>query len=210
LMLATLLLSNLVEEKSNKVIEVLAAAVPLDAVFLGKLIAMLGTSFVGIIFWGILGTAGVLYFQGMTAIPVTPALGWPLYCILLAIYFTMNYMLLGSIFLAVGGQASNVREVQTLSMPITFAQLMIFALASVVVGNNGGLLTWLAAIFPLSSPLAMVGFGAQSTALWPHLLAITWQALWVWVFIKVGAKLFRKTVLQSGPSLFANFRAKRT
>ena len=43
LMLATLLLSDLVEEKSNKVIEVLAAAVPLDAVFLGKLIAMLGS-----------------------------------------------------------------------------------------------------------------------------------------------------------------------
>ena len=44
MLLATLLLSNLAEEKPNKVIEVLAAAVPLDAVFLGKLIAMLGIS----------------------------------------------------------------------------------------------------------------------------------------------------------------------
>ena len=52
LLLATLLLSTLVEEKTNKVIEVLAAAVPLDAIFLGKLIAMLGISLVGLALWG--------------------------------------------------------------------------------------------------------------------------------------------------------------
>ena len=51
-LLATLLLSNLAEEKTSKVIEILAAAVPLDAVFLGKLIAMLGISFVGLAVWG--------------------------------------------------------------------------------------------------------------------------------------------------------------
>ena len=58
LLLAGMLLSNLVEEKSNKVIEVLAAAVPLDAVFLGKLIAMLGVSLVGILIWGAIAAAG--------------------------------------------------------------------------------------------------------------------------------------------------------
>ena len=51
MLLATLLLSTLVEEKTNKIIEVLAAAVPLDAVFLGKLLAMLGISLVGLLLW---------------------------------------------------------------------------------------------------------------------------------------------------------------
>ena len=39
-----MLLSQLIEEKSNKIIEVLAAAVPIDAIFLGKLFAMLAAS----------------------------------------------------------------------------------------------------------------------------------------------------------------------
>lgn len=203
LMLATMLLSNMVEEKSNKVIEVLAAAVPLDAIFFGKLLAMLGASMVGIVFWGILAGVGLLFLQGLTSITVAPAVGWPLYCLMIMIYFAANYMLLGAVFLGIGAQASNVREVQTLSMPITFGQLAIFAFASAAVGDNGGLITWLAAIFPLSSPLAMIGFGAQSALLWPHLLAIIWQALWVWIFIKIGARLFRKTVLKSGPAGFA-------
>ncbi len=39
MLLASMVLSNLVEEKGNKIIEILAAAVPMDAVFMGKLFA---------------------------------------------------------------------------------------------------------------------------------------------------------------------------
>ena len=57
MLLAGMVLSNLVEEEANKIIEVLAAAIPMDAVFMGKLFAMLGVSFVGIAVWG--AAAGV-------------------------------------------------------------------------------------------------------------------------------------------------------
>src|SRR4030095_16305244 len=59
LLLAGMLLSQLSEEKSNKVIEVLAAAVPVDAIFLGKLFAMLATSLTGIAVWASLGAATI-------------------------------------------------------------------------------------------------------------------------------------------------------
>ena len=58
MLLAGMVMSNLVEEKANKIIEVLAAAIPMDAVFLGKLVAMLAVSMVGIAVWG--GIAGVV------------------------------------------------------------------------------------------------------------------------------------------------------
>ena len=41
----------------------------------------------------------------------------------------MSYLLLGAIFLGIGAHASSAREVQTLSMPVTMAQVVIFALA---------------------------------------------------------------------------------
>ncbi|OYZ41571.1 MAG: ABC transporter permease, partial [Novosphingobium sp. 16-62-11] len=46
MLLAGMVLSNLVEEKGNKIIEVLAAAIPMDAMFMGKLFAMLAVSLV--------------------------------------------------------------------------------------------------------------------------------------------------------------------
>lgn len=216
IMLATLSLSTLVEEKSNKIIEVLAAAVPLDAVFLGKLLAMLGISLVGLSLWG--GTAGLLYtFSGLLSdwanLPqVSPAIGWPAWIALLLLYYAANYMVLGSLFLGIGGQASTIREIQTISMPVVLLQLMVLLLAMNAVGSEHGALALAAYIFPLSSPLAMVAYGAQNDALWPHLLALAWQALWIVIIIRASARLFRLTVMKSssGGSFFGLRRKRRT
>ena len=205
LLLATMLLSNLIEEKSNKVIEVLAAAVPLDSVFFGKLLAMLGVSLVGIALWGgMFGLAAAfsvnLLPEGYELPPISPAIGWPIYAILLPVYYTMNYMLLGGLFMGIGGQANSVREMQSLNMPVTFLQMGVLVLSMTVIGNNGGIFPWAAYIFPFSSPLAMIAEAGQSDQLWPHLLAIPWQALWVFLTVRISSALFRKTVMKSGGS----------
>ena len=198
LLLAGMLLSNLVEEKSNKIIEILAAAVPVDAIFFGKLVAMLGVAFTGIAFWTALATMTLVAVLPPDLPFPTPAVGWPAFALLAIVYYITNYFLLGAAFLGIGGQANSPREVQTLSLPISMLQLAVFALASAAVTNLAGPVGIVAAVFPLSSPLAMISYGAQRTELWPHLLAIAWQALWVWLIIRLGAARFRATVLKSG------------
>ncbi len=202
-LLATLLLSNLAEEKSNKVIEVLAAAIPLDAVFLGKLIAMLGISLVGLMLWGGMFAFAYAFIQvlqdWMTLPDAGPAVGWPVFILLVLIYYAANYMLLGALFLGIGGQASNIREIQTLSMPVTMLQVFVFLLALAAIGSEGGAMMWTAYILPFSSPLAMVAHAAQKGELWPHLLALVWQALWIVIIIRASSRLFRTTVLKSAP-----------
>lgn len=200
LLLSTMLLSQLIEEKSNKIIEVIAAAVPIESLFVGKLFAMLAASVIGIVVWT---SAGALLIASLTQgglanLPV-PALGWPTFLALVVVYFAMNYLLLGAVFLTIGAQASTVREVQTLSMPVTFAQVVIFGFAATAVGSPDSPMGLTAAIFPLSSPLVMIARAAEQPNLWPHLVAILWQVLWVALILRLGAKLFRKTVMKSGP-----------
>lgn len=205
LMLATMSLSTLVEEKSNKIIEVLAASIPLDSIFVGKLLAMLGISLVGLVLWGAMLAGGLTIFYQLvsswiTLPSVTPAVGWFVFIPLILLYYTTNFMLLAALFLGIGAQASNIREIQTISMPVVLAQLMFLLLAMNTVGGQGGAMTWFAYIFPLSSPLAMIAMGAQSGVLWPHLLALAWQALWVVIIVRLSSRLFRRTVFQSGSS----------
>ena len=205
--LAGMVLSNLVEEKANKVIEILAASIPMDAVFLGKLFAMLAVSFVGIAVWALVigGFMGVSGFQALSGgaldfhnLPL-PAVGWPLFIPLGILYFAMCYLLVGSVLLAVGSLATTVREVQTLSMPVTMLQLPLFFLAALALANPNGWLGWAAAVFPFSSPYAMVARAAMEPTLWPHAVALAWQALCVAISIRLGAALFRKRVMHSGP-----------
>ena len=200
MLLSGMLLSQLIEEKSNKIIEVIAAAVPIDALFLGKLFAMLAASLLGIIVWFGAGAllVGTLATGGLGTLP-PPAVGWPAFLLLAVAYFAMNYLLLGGLFLTIGAQAATPREVQILSMPVTFAQVLVFGFASTAVGAPDANLGLAAAIFPWSSPLAMLARAAEQPALWPHLAALAWQALWVAVILNMGARLFRKLVLKSGP-----------
>ena len=200
MLLAGMVLSNLVEEKANKIIEVLAASIPMDALFLGKLFAMLAVSLVGIAVWG--SVYGVLMVAGMKSMPLlaTPAVGWPLFLVLGFFYFAMAYLLLGSLFLSIGGMATTVREVQTLSMPVTMMQLMVFFFASYALARPGTWIETASQVFPVSSPFAMLAQAAQSPVLWPHVAALVWQAVWVGVIIRVGAHLFRRTVMKSGPA----------
>ncbi len=213
MMLAGMVLSNLVEEKANKIIEILAAALPMDAVFLGKLFAMLAISLVGISVW--FSLAGLFYYLGgdvggyravVDNMP-EPGVGWPLFAFLFVVNFSMGYLLIGSIFLTIGALASTVREVQTLSMPVTMMQLFIFIFASFALVGASIWVELATIAFPLSSPFAMTARAAQSELLWPHLAAFLYQAIWVLIFIRFGAKLFRSRVMKSGSGGGANKRS---
>ena len=201
ILLAGMLLSQLIEEKSNKAIEVIAAAVPIESIFIGKLFAMLAMAWLGIIVWTFAGAAAIAYYLpgGLGALP-SPAVGWPMYIGLGIVYFSMSYLLIGSLFLGIGAQASTVREVQTLSMPVTMAQMAIFALASLGVGHPDSASAIAGMAFPLSSPFAMFGRAAELPALMPHLVALVWQILWVALILRLAARLFRRSVLKSGPA----------
>ena len=200
LFLASQVVGTMAEERNNKVIEVLAAAVPLESVFLGKLLGMFGVAILFVCFWGtIIAKLGSLLPPELaSALAIQAAVGMPTFVALFVTYFTMAYLLLGSAFLVVGAQASTPREIQMLALPISVLQMGMLALALAGTARPGSWIATLAEMFPLSSPFAMAGRAATSAEVWPHIAAIAWQLLWVTIFITLGARLFRRGVLQSG------------
>ncbi|UUR07133.1 ABC transporter permease [Sphingomonas glaciei] len=201
LLLSGMLLSQLIEEKSNKVIEVLAAAVPVESIFIGKLFAMLAMSLTGIAVWMTVAISFLLLFApGLFAVLPVPAIGWPLFLLLGALYYGMSYLLIGAAFLGIGAQASTAREVQTLSMPVTMGQVGLLLLANFAISDPHGSAGIAAAAFPLSSPFAMMARAALDGSVLPHVAALLWQGLWVALMLKLVAAWFRRSVLNSsGP-----------
>jgi len=192
---------TMAEERSNKVIEILAAAVPLESVFFGKLIGMFGAAVLFVLFWAtiIINATRLLPPEIAGSFPsLVAAIGAPTYALLFIAYFTMSYMLLGAMFLSIGALTSTQRELQMLSLPITIFQMMMFGLALGAATRPGSWIETAAQVFPFSSPFAMIGLAGSAPAIWPHLLALGWQALWVAIIITVGARVFRRGVLKSG------------
>ncbi|MDR6833390.1 MULTISPECIES: ABC transporter permease [unclassified Sphingopyxis] len=214
LLLAGQTVSSLAEEKGNKVIEILAAAVPLESVFLGKLLGFLGVAVLFIAFWMAMALAGGLIAatqldpaalataqsasKATAALGATPATGWPFFLGIGFVYFILSFLLLGAVFLGVGAQAATVREIQMLSLPITIFQVGMFSLSTAAASAPGSSLSTIAQIFPFSSPLAMAARAATDDSKSVHLLALGWQAIWVALVIFISVRLFRAGVLSSG------------
>jgi ABC-2 type transport system permease protein len=221
LLLAGQTVSSLAEEKSNKVIEILAAAAPLEAVFIGKLLGFLGVALLFISFWVGLGAVAALIAAGTMsggaasagdaaalALQTAPATGWGFFLAVGFAYFIMAFLLLGAIFLGVGSQAATVREIQMLSLPITIFQVGMFGFASAASSTPGSPLARMAEVFPFSSPFAMAARAATDPDRAIHFAALGWQLLWVAAVVWLAARLFRSGVL-SGRSSWTFWKSAR-
>ena len=200
-LLAGVLLSNMVEEKSNKVIEVLAAAIPVPAIFAGKLVAMLAISLVGVGLWSAIigGGAALLLANVPAGVLPTPAVGWPVMIALGGVYFTTAFLIYGALYLGIGSLCSSIREVQSLSMPVTIGQTIIFIAVLGAVDQPDGALAIFMSVFPLSSSYMMAARAALEPGLTLHALAVVWQLGFAGLAIWFSSRLFRAGVLQSGP-----------
>ena len=101
------------------------------------------------------------------------------------------------------------RSIQMLSLPITIFQVSMFGMSAAAAGAPGSTIAHVAEIFPFSSPFAMAARGATDPAIWPHLLALGWQAMWVGITIWISVRLFRIGVLKSGSGWRGLFRRKQ-
>lgn len=209
MLLAGMVLSNLVEEKSNKIIEILAASIPMESVFVGKLFAMLGMALVGIVVWASLGFIAVQIWQPTLPTFPVPAVGWPIFITLGVVYFTLAYLMLGALFLGIGAMAATVREVQTISMPVTMVQIINFFFAAYSITKIDQPIEQFACIFPFSSPFAMLGRAAQEPTLWHHGVAIVGQIAFAILLLKLGVVLFKRNVMKSGSGGKAKAVSKR-
>lgn len=201
LLLSGMMLSGLVEERSTKTLDVLAAALPIQVIFYGKLMAVLLLALTGTGVW-ILGALAyatpILASLGVAE----PATGWPVFASLGLLYALSAVLLFGAIYLAVGAYASTNRELQSVAMPLTVFQILCFALAMNGHMTNQHSIQYAAAIIPWSSPFYMLGKAATQQSLLPHVLAIAWQIASALLIVKVSALAFRASVLNGRPFAF--------
>src|SRR3546814_11491670 len=89
------------------------------------------------------------------------------------------------------------------------AQLLLYGLASAALKDTGSIAAIAAAVFPYSSPLSMLASAAREPEIWPHVVALFWQALWVAITVTVAAGGIRRGVLISVRSSRRSTRMSR-
>lgn len=199
--IAQMLLNNTIEEKSNRIIEVLLSSVTPGELMMGKLggIAAVGLTMIGT--W-ILFLVGILEIKaGQQAEIASELLKVLKSSGLLAsfvVYFFLGYLLYAGAFLAIGSLCNTLKEAQNMMGPIMVIMIVpLMTMAFIPKEPNGTLATVLSWI-PIYTPFVMMNRAAADPPMFDRvgtlllLIATTIGMLWL------SGRIFRIGILRTG------------
>jgi ABC-2 type transport system permease protein len=187
------LLSSTIEEKSNRVMEVLLSAVSPIQLMSGKI---LGQMCVGIAILCLYGGAGMFALVAFALLDVIDFMN----LIYLGIYFVIAFSLIACVMAAVGSAVNDIREAQSLLGPIMIVLVIPMMLWMPILRNPNSTFAQIASFIPPIGPFVMVlrVAGSEKIPAWQIPASILVGFISVGVFLWATAKIFRIGVLMYG------------
>jgi ABC-2 type transport system permease protein len=199
-----LLVRSMLEEKSNRVVEVLMSSASASDLMAGKILGLSGLGLTQLGVWGIIGVATSLKFGGLAISPVVAGL--------MLVYLVLGYLLYAAIFVTAGAPVSTEQEAQQITSYVTIILVIPIALAMPVMQNPDGLVFKLLTVIPLLTPTMMaIRIPVQMPSIPEIVLTIVVLAASAGGMMIVAGKVFRTTILMVGkrPSLRELWRIAR-
>ncbi|MHC4391430.1 MAG: ABC transporter permease [Planctomycetota bacterium] len=200
--IAQALLNSVIEEKSNRIVEVLLSSLTPLELMLGKII---GTGLVGltlVALWGGGAYATASYKLGadFIALYLRPEL-----IVYFAIYYVLGFLFLASLVAAVGATCNTIKEAQNymgvISILYVIPMMTVLPISQQPEGIMASVLSWI----PPLTPFVMINRLAASKTipLWEILATIAMLVVALAFAIWFAARVFRVGILMYGkpPSL---------
>jgi ABC-2 type transport system permease protein len=188
------LLTSTIEEKSNKVMEVVLSAVgPLELLW-GKILGLALVSVVILFTYGGLAIAGLAAFAMADLISIELLL----WC---GLFFLIAYFTIAALMAAVGSAVNDLREAQSLMGPVMLVLIVPMLLWMPIGENPNGMLATIASLVPPVLPFAMVmrlGAATEPIPVWQLLLGAGIGIGSVITFVWAASRIFRVGVLMQG------------
>ncbi|WP_369066835.1 ABC transporter permease [Kocuria carniphila] len=185
--------NSVLEEKQNRVVEILATAIPVRHILYGKVAGNCLLAYAQIILYGAVGLLGVNLLGRAESIGwILQASGWFIG------FFVVGFAAQASIWAVLGSLASRTEDLQSNTGPI-----MSVLIAALLVGlfAKG---TWLtvASYVPLVSSVAMpVRMLTDTVQWWEPWLALGLCAVFGLIMFRVGERVYQRAVFQGGQAL---------
>lgn len=182
--------NSVVEEKQNRVVEILAAAIPTRQLLIGK---VAGNTVLAVAQVALLSALAAI---GFVATGNTTLLGdiaggglWFL------VFFLVGFLTLACLWAVIGALATRSEDIQSSSTPMTILVVAVFAIGSF----GTGIVAQVASYVPLLSTVAMPArvVGGQATW-WQALLSLVIAAVAAYAIILFAERMYRGALLQTG------------
>ncbi len=217
-----LVMRGVVEEKANRIVEILLSSTKPFDIMLGKVIGLGSVGLTQIFAWIVLLLAISLISTQIISlltqpepiaqsfvnefninsqvpkqfeIPPIPAE----FVLMFIIYFLLGYFLVASIYAGLGSTVDHEQDAQIIITPINIIFILPVFLINIIYANPNSLLSTLLSLFPPFTPVLMIArLGSSTIPLWQPLLSILLMLLFIFIILKFSAKIYRVAILIYG------------
>lgn len=188
--------SGVVEEKNNRVVELILSAVRPRHLVAGKVIGigLLGLGQLALV----AGLGAALIVGGVFDAPAS--LGGDL--ALVIPWFALGFALYAVGYAAAGAIASRQQNAETAGQPVTYTLLAAYFAGYVAVSSDSaGVVAHVLTVFPLTAPLVLPARSALvGIPLWEHALAVILVLASIYTLVRFAGRVYAHGLL-SGPGL---------
>ncbi len=220
-----MVMQSVIEEKTNRIIELLVSSVKPFQLMMGKIIGVMLVGIAQMALWGVILSIimtvasvgfGVSQAQSIAAGQPMPSptmnmsqdtqelltaivnLPYAEIGLMFIIMFVGGYLLYSSFFAATGASINEQEDANQFVVPITMITLFGLYAAMYSIENTDGPLAFWASLFPLTSPIVMMIRIPFGVPLWQELLSIALLYASAFLMIWIGGKIYRVGILMYG------------
>ncbi len=201
-------MTSVIEEKTSRIMEVLASSLTPFQMLLGKVLGVGAAGLAQMAIWG--GSVFLITTQranlasllgvsadAMNSFPI-PTMSGALLVIFL-LYFVLGFLLYGALYAAIGSMCNTIQETQQYATVVTMVILVGFFAVFSLINDPTGKLGVILSFVPFFSPFTMPVRWSLVSVPWPQLalsIALTVAALLACVWF--AARIYRTGILMYG------------
>ena len=200
LMWGQAVLTGVIEEKSNRVVEVIVSSIPSVKLLAGKLLGVGAAGLTQFLVWAfslaMISAAGAAFATASgTRLPeVTPLL-----LVSFVVFFLLGFLLYSSLFAAVGASVNTTQEAQSLAFPIFMPLVVGVMFFPMVLQSPDSTMSTVLSLIPFLTPLLMfLRITVLTPPIWQIVLSIMLTGATIAGVLWVAARIYRVGILMYG------------
>lgn len=183
------LAGSVVEEKANRIVEIIATKIPVRQLLVGKIAGNTALALAQTALVVAIGLIGLSFTQWSSFLPgMSGAMGW------FVVFFVVGFCFVACWWAVAGALASRAEDLQTTATPLTFLMMAVFFGSFLFKGTA---LTVASYVPPFSCVLMPLRLLQDEAAWWEPVLALSVLVLAMAATVTLAERLYRRALLQT-------------
>lgn len=185
--------NSVVEEKQNRIVEIIASAIPLRQLLIGKIVGNTVLALAQVVLLSLVGVGGLLVTDNAGLLDqLAPGI------VVFVPFFLLGFLALAALWAVVGALATRSEDVQSTSAPMTALVAIVFFGGILSTGGVQAVLSYVPVFSTIAMPARVL---TGDASWWEPLLSLVIAACGAYAILRLAERMYRTALLQTSHKL---------